>query len=67
MGRRGMSSMSELYQLQSDGAVWINLESDTEILHGHQERLQRLAAKVAMDLSVVTEAVTTRAKDSGEA
>ena len=51
---------SNLYQLKSDGAIWINLSSNTEMLHEHQERLQRLAAKVAMDLSIVTEIITTR-------
>jgi hypothetical protein len=52
-----------LYQLKSDTSIWINLNSDTEVLQEHQKRLQRLAAKVAMDLSVVTEVITTRAKD----
>ena len=55
---------SSLYHLESDPAIWVNLGSDTEVLHEHQKRLQNLAAKVAMDLSVVTEVITTRFKDN---
>jgi hypothetical protein len=51
---------SDFYQLQSDGTTCISLVSDTEMLHEHQRRLQQLAAKVAMDLSVVTEVITER-------
>jgi len=52
------------YNLQSDHLTHINLEAPLENLQWHQQRLQKLAAAVAMDLSVVTEAVVDKQIDS---
>lgn len=56
--------MGELYKLESEPSVWINLESETYILHEHQQRLQRLAARVAMDIQVITDEIVERAKNA---
>ena len=56
--------MSQFYKLESEHGVWVNLESETHILHAHQARLQRLIARATMDLSVITEEVVARQKDS---
>ena len=45
------------YNLQSDHLTHINLEAPLENLKWHQQRLQKLAAAVAMDLSVVTDSI----------
>lgn len=52
------------YNLQSDHLTHINLEAPLENLKWHQQRLQKLAAAVAMDLSVVTEAVVEKQHDN---
>ena len=51
------------YNLQSDHLTHINLEAPLENLKWHQQRLQKLAAAVAMDLSVVTEAVVAISRE----
>lgn len=56
--------MGELYKLESEPSVWINLKSETYILQEHQQRLQRLAARVAMDIQVITDEIVERAKNA---
>ena len=46
-----------LYNLESDKHIHINLDAPVENLKWHQQRLQKLAAAVAMDLSVVTDSI----------
>lgn len=53
-----------LYNLESDKQIHINLDAPLENLKWHQQRLQKLAAAVAMDLSVVTEAVVEKQHDN---
>jgi len=46
-----------LYNFESDKHIHINLDAPVENLKWHQQRLQKLAAAVAMDLSVVTDSI----------
>ena len=48
-----------LYHLESDPHMYINLDCSIENLKEHQERLQKQMAKLTMDFSVVTDAVVT--------
>ena len=49
--------MSELYKLESEKSIWVNLDSPLENLKDHQVRLQKLSAAVMRDIEVVTEAI----------
>lgn len=49
--------MSNLYHLESEKSIWVNLESPVENLKDHQARLQKLSAAVMRDIEVVTEAI----------
>ena len=49
--------MSNLYHLESDKHIYINLDSPVENLKDHQARLQKLSAAVMRDIEVVTEAI----------
>lgn len=53
-----------LYNLESDPLVHINLDAPVENLQWHQQRLQKLAAAIAIDLYVVTEAVVEKQHDN---
>lgn len=48
-----------LYHLESDPHMYINLDCSIENLKEHQVRLQKQMASLTMDLSVVTDAVVT--------
>lgn len=52
-----------LYNLESDPLVHINLDAPAENLKWHQQRLQKLAAAVAMDLSVVTDMIVAISRE----
>lgn len=52
-----------LYKLESEHATWVNLESDLSVLQDHQQRLQKLAARVAADLAIVTSVIVGRQAD----
>lgn len=49
--------MSNLYHLESEKSIWVNLDSPVENLKDHQTRLQKLSAAVMRDIEVVTEAI----------
>ena len=51
------------YNLESDPLVHINLDAPAENLKWHQQRLQKLAAAVAMDLSVVTDMIVAISRE----
>ncbi len=53
-----------LYNLESDKHIHINLDAPAENLQWHQQRLQKLAAAIAIDLCVVTEAVVEKQHDN---
>lgn len=55
--------MSNLYHLESERCIWVNLDSPVDNLKDHQVRLQKLSAAVMRDIEVVTEAII----NSGEA
>lgn len=49
--------MSNLYHLESERCLWVNLDSPVDTLKDHQVRLQKLSAAVMRDIEVVTEAI----------
>lgn len=52
-----------LYRYESDHHMLVNLESDTEILMQRQRELQRKAAQVALDLTIITNTIVARRID----
>ena len=55
-----------LYNFESDKHIHINLDAPVENLKWHQQRLQKLAAAVAMDLSVVTNSIIMKGTNDEE-
>jgi len=49
--------VSNLYHLESERCIWVNLDSPLDTLKDHQARLQKLSAAVMRDIEVVTEAI----------